>query len=93
MAELKLARLPDRKPAKITITVKPELKHALQAYADAYREAYGEEETVVDLIPYMIEAFLSADRGFAKARKNGSAEDVAQPSRPRQRQQREHHQE
>ncbi|MEJ1968431.1 MAG: DUF2274 domain-containing protein [Rhizomicrobium sp.] len=38
MASLKLAKLPDRKPVKITITVSAELNAALQAYAATYRE-------------------------------------------------------
>ena len=69
MASLKLAKLPDRKPVKITITVSAELNAALQAYAATYRETYGDSEEVSELIPYMVEQFLSADRGFAKARK------------------------
>jgi len=70
MSELKLGKLPDRTPVKITITVAPELNTALQAYAELYREAYGEAEPVAELIPYMLESFLSADRGFARARKD-----------------------
>ena len=74
MPELKLARLPDRKPVKLTIILQPDLNSALQAYAAAYREAYGEEEEVAELVPYMIDSFLSADRGFAKVRKNGGGD-------------------
>jgi hypothetical protein len=33
MVNLKLAKLPDRTPVKITITVSPDLNRALQAYA------------------------------------------------------------
>ena len=36
MSELKLARLPDRKPVKIAITVSPNLNKKLDAYAAAY---------------------------------------------------------
>lgn len=72
MATLKLAKLPDRKPVKISITVSPELHASLQAYAETYRAAYGDSEEVRDLIPYMIEQFLAADRGFAQARKETS---------------------
>ncbi len=32
MPELKLARLPDRKPVKLTIMLQPETNTALQAY-------------------------------------------------------------
>jgi hypothetical protein len=74
MPELKLAKLPDRTPAKMTITVSPELIQALREYAELYCTAYGEMETVADLIPYMLIGFLESDRAFAKARKNGVSE-------------------
>jgi len=72
MPDLKLSKLPDRTPVKITITVAPELNAALQAYAEVYRETYGEAEPVATLIPYMLESFLAADRGFTKARRERS---------------------
>jgi len=73
MPELKLSKLPDRAPVKITISLAPELNRALQAYAELYRETYGEAEPVSALIPYMLESFLAADRGFAKARRGRSS--------------------
>jgi len=69
MSELKLGKLPDRTPAKITIVVNPDLGKALRDYAAIYRSAYGEAESVADLIPFMLDAFLQSDKGFAKARK------------------------
>ena len=69
MPELKLGKLPDRKPVKITITVSAALDKKLHSYAEAYHAAYGEDEKVNDLIPFMLEQFLDGDRGFAKARK------------------------
>ena len=80
---LKLARLPDRTPAKITITVSPELNQALHRYAALYRATYGEAESVADLIPFMLDAFLDSDRGFAKASKDGLPEAV--PEKPTRR--------
>lgn len=71
---LKLSKLPDRTPVKITITVKPELNSALRDYAALYRDTYGETEAISDLIPFMLEAFLAGDRPFAKARKDGLPE-------------------
>jgi hypothetical protein len=68
MAELKLAKLPERTPVKLTINVMPDLHRSLNDYADAYRETYGQAETVTDLIPYMLQSFLESDRSFAKAR-------------------------
>lgn len=70
MVELKLGKLPDRTPVKITFTAPPDLARALQAYAELYRESYGEAESVSELIPYMLRGFLEADRGFGKARKD-----------------------
>lgn len=66
---LKLGKLPDRTPAKIAITLSPELNAALRDYAAVYRAAYGEAESVADLIPFMLQAFLDSDKAFAKARK------------------------
>ena len=71
MPELKLGRLPDRTPVKISFAASPELNQALQDYAAAYRAAYGQAEAVAELVPFMLEAFLDGDRGFAKARKEG----------------------
>ncbi len=85
MSDLKLGRLPDRTPVKISISVGPELNRALTEYAGCYRAAYGQVESVADLIPFMLEAFLESDRGFAKARKDGmaSAPPEATPRRTR----------
>lgn len=69
MSGLKLGKLPDRAPVKITITLGPDLNQALRDYAAIYRAAYGEAESVADLIPFMLSGFLDSDRGFARARK------------------------
>jgi len=65
--ELKLAKLPDRTPVKLTVTVGAELHQALKDYADLYQSAYGTAEQVVDLIPFMLEAFLQSDKSFVKS--------------------------
>ncbi|ANN60639.1 DUF2274 domain-containing protein [Mesorhizobium loti] len=69
MADLKLGKLPDRTPSKMTITVSADLNQALKDYAALYRQTYGESETVAELIPFMLAGFLEGDRAFAKARK------------------------
>ncbi|NKJ44834.1 DUF2274 domain-containing protein [Novosphingobium sp. SG720] len=68
MADLKLPRLPDRTPVKLTISVTPDLHLALVDYATIYQQAYGDEQAIADLVPHMIAAFLASDRSFAKAR-------------------------
>ncbi|MEQ9225748.1 MAG: DUF2274 domain-containing protein [Parvibaculum sp.] len=82
MPDLKLGKLPDRMPVKITFTAPPDLSKALQAYAALYRETYGEAESVAELIPYMLQSFLETDRGFAKARKALPEEEGAGVARP-----------
>ena len=72
--ELKLAKLPDRTPVKITVSVSPELNKALQSYASFYKQTYGEEESVPELIPFILEDYLRSDRTFAKALKGKSSE-------------------
>jgi hypothetical protein len=70
MSELKLAKLPDRTPAKITITVTAELNQSLRDYAEVYRESYGADESIAELIPFMLMAFIDSDAGFKKARRD-----------------------
>jgi len=86
MTNLKLAKLPDRTPVKITITVSPALKASLDGYAEAYRQAYDETEAepVSELIPYILQSFLDSDRGFTKMRKNArnGKVDAARSSPP-----------
>jgi len=68
MPELKLPRLPDRLPVKLTLSIMPDLHERLSAYADLYREAYGREEAIADLVPAMLTAFMDSDRAFARRR-------------------------
>jgi len=81
MPDLKLRRLPDRTPVKISFQAAPELASGLQAYADLYRETYGQAEALADLIPYMLECFLASDRAFVAAQKSRIAPGIA-ASRP-----------
>lgn len=67
MPDLKLAKLPDRTPVKITVSVPPELNKALQTYATVYKETYGQEESVPELIPFILEDYLRSDRTFTRA--------------------------
>jgi hypothetical protein len=72
MADLRIAKLPDRNPVKLTIAVMPDLHDALQDYTALYAEAYGRADAMVDLIPAMLASFLEGDREFQKARKGRS---------------------
>ncbi len=73
MTELKLGKLPDREAVKITFTASPELKAALNDYAELYRRSYGQQESVADLIPFMLSAFMDGDKVFQRVRKGMGA--------------------
>ena len=77
---LKLDRLPDRESVKVTFTADADLKATLNDYAEIYRRAYGQKESVADLIPFMLEAFMNADPGFKRARKE--LDETRQSSSP-----------
>ena len=68
MPDLKLAKLPDRTPIKLAITITPHLHQALQDYAALYASSYGRDEPVAELVPAMLAAFLDGDRVFARSR-------------------------
>ena len=68
MADLKLAKLPERALIKLVINISPDLDNALADYAAVYAQTYGKSEPVADLVPGMIAGFLESDRGFQKAR-------------------------
>jgi len=85
MTELKLAKLPDRTPIRIAITVSPDLNRSLHAYAELYRDAYGESESIAELIPFMLEAFLKSDHGFGRARKEGTLVETPTATTPSRR--------
>ncbi|PZU58195.1 DUF2274 domain-containing protein [Sphingomonas sp. VDB2] len=68
MTDLKLPKLPDRNPVKLSIAVMPDLHQALIDYAALYAKTYGRDEPVAELIPAMLAAFLESDRSFARNR-------------------------
>ena len=68
MAELKLARLPDRTPVKHGISILPDLHQDLVDYAAHYARAYGTDVQITELIPAMLASFIESDRGFLRSR-------------------------
>jgi len=68
---MKLAKLPDRTPVKMSVVLTPGLAQRLKEYADFYAETYGNREEVAELIPFMLEAFLDRDKAF-KRMKSGA---------------------
>ena len=66
---LKIGKLPDMTPTKLSINVTPYLKSDLDIYAQLYQQAYGDKQNVANLIPLMLEGFLASDSGFKKAKR------------------------
>lgn len=66
MADLRLPKLPDRTPIRITISVSPALNQTLTDYAALYATTYGNDEPLAELIPAMLGAFLESDKGFVR---------------------------
>jgi hypothetical protein len=68
MTDLKLAKLPDRTPVKLPLVLPPQLAADLNAYADLYRERYGSDEPLSELVPAMLAAFIESDKQFKRLR-------------------------
>lgn len=68
MASLKLARIADRTPVKLSIALLPALHDALVDYGKLYAADYGQTEPVAELVPAMLAAFLESDREFLRRR-------------------------
>jgi len=75
MMPMKLSKLPDRTPVKLSTTLPPNLAARLRDYADFYAETYGSREEVADLVPFILEAFLDGDADFRRASRAGGARD------------------
>lgn len=73
MPDIKLARLADRTPVRLALSLSPELHRLLSDYAAFYAEAYGEAATVADLVPAMLESFLAGDRAFVRRSRSSDA--------------------
>lgn len=70
---LRIGKIPDLTPVKLTISVDPETHIMLEDYARIYSESYGETVKPAALVPFMISAFLATDNGFKRARKTLSS--------------------
>ena len=65
--KLRLGPLPKTESVKLTFACPASLKTDLDRYAALHAQAYGEAVDAATLIPHMLEAFMTGDRGFAKA--------------------------
>lgn len=64
--KLRLGPLPKTESVKLTFACPASLKADLDRYAALHARAYGEAVDAIVLIPHMLEAFMSGDRGFRK---------------------------
>ena len=66
---LRIGKLPDLTPVKMTIHVEPDVHRMLEDYAAVYAQSYGEKISPAALVPSMLASFLASDNGFKRARK------------------------
>lgn len=66
---LRIAKLPNLTPVKLTVSLDPEIHKMLEDYAQIYSDSYGETVKPAELLPSMIAGFLATDNGFKRARK------------------------
>ena len=72
---LRLGPLPKTESTKLTFACSVGLKADLDRYAALHAQTYGEMVDAATLIPHMLEAFMTGDRGF-RSRLQGSADRV-----------------
>ncbi|NYT68881.1 DUF2274 domain-containing protein [Pusillimonas noertemannii] len=68
VTKLRLGPLPRQRIVKMTISLPVSLNEELDRYAAAHSQLYGEKVDAVTLVPYMLERFITTDRGFRRAR-------------------------
>lgn len=61
---LSLGKLPVASSVRMTITLSSELKAQLDAYAEMHARVYQVPVDAVALVPHMLAAFITRDRGF-----------------------------
>jgi len=66
---LRIGKLPDLTPVKMTVSLDREVHELLKDYARIYGESYDEAVKPADLVPFMVSGFLATDNGFKRARK------------------------
>lgn len=73
MSKLRLGPLPKHELVRLTISLPAQVKADLDRYVQLYGDTYGQAVDAATLAAHMIAAFMERDRGFRKARQNGSA--------------------
>ena len=63
---LRIAKLPNLTPVKLTVSLEPEIHRMLEDYARIYSNSYGETVKPAELVPSMVSGFLATDSGFKR---------------------------
>jgi len=58
---------PKSETVKLTFACPASLKADLDRYAALHSQTYGEPVDAMTLVPHMLEAFMTRDRGFKRA--------------------------
>jgi hypothetical protein len=66
--DLRLGPLPKTAVVKLAVVIPEKLKMELDRYAELHSARWGEPIDAAALIPHMLEAFITRDRAFRKAR-------------------------
>ncbi|MBK6746965.1 DUF2274 domain-containing protein [Ottowia sp.] len=80
--KLRLGPLPKLESSKLTFACPASLKADLDRYAMLHTQAYGEAVDAMTLIPHMLEAFMTGDRGFrsqSHVQQKRAARDTTSP--------------
>lgn len=62
----RLGPLPKTESVKLAFVCSASLKADLDRYAALHSQTYGEAVDALALVPHMLEAFITGDRGFRK---------------------------
>lgn len=72
-AKLRLGPIPRNDTVKVTITLHVALKAGGDRYAELHAQAWGQPIDTAVLIPFILNNFITRDRGFRKAKRGASA--------------------
>ncbi|MXP72871.1 DUF2274 domain-containing protein [Pseudomonas aeruginosa] len=79
--------MPKTESVKLSFTCPASLKADLDRYAALHAQAYGEAVDAATLIPHMLEAFMSGDRG---SRRRSELHEIRAESRRKMDRQHQH---
>ncbi len=68
MTGLRLKKIADKTPVKLTLALPPEVHADLLRYAEIYRKEHGSQETPQVLASHMVAIFMQGDSQFRKAK-------------------------